>query len=298
MGIDPTRHFDAPRPASSFAAAVDLLRANWGVAVALAGVTAVVLTIATAWFLFDACFSAAVDASVAATPISVLLKVQTSTAEAQALGARIVALPNVATAALRSKEDALKTLVAAGLPTPDGRNPLPDVWTVTVKPPLLNASRQSLTTFMAETRYLLGGLPAVESTAVDERWIAALDRWSLGRKQWGPKLAGAILLLLAVMSFSSAFLAGGALSDAASLQKSASWLALAFISVSVLLAAIVIVAAIAWTVQSLWNAAPGMPVEVTVAQLLSAQRASLFVTSIALLLVLALGLIVGRRVPP
>jgi hypothetical protein len=295
MGIDPTKHFDAPRSASSFAAAVDLLRSNWGAALATIGVTTVILTIAAAWLLFDAGFSATVDASVAATPISVLLKVQAPPAETQALGARILAIPNIATAVLRSKDDALKTLLAAGLPTPDGRNPLPDVWVVTVKPPLLSASQQSLTTFIAETRYLLGGLPAVESTAVDERWITALDRWSQGRKKWGPKFATTIFLFLVVALFSTAFLTGRALADPVVPRKPASWSALALVASVVMLAATIIVAVSIWIAQSRWNAGPGIPVEVTAAQLLSMQRDGLLVVGAVALLILVLGLTLGRR---
>lgn len=297
MGIDSTKHFDAPRPASSFAAAVDLLRSNWGAALAMIGVTTVVLTIAAAWFLFDACFSATVDTSIAATPISVLLKVQTPPAETQALGARILAIPNVATAVLRSKDDALKTLVAAGLPASDSRNPLPDVWVVSVKPALLNASQQSLTTFIAETRYVLGGLPGVESTAVDERWITALDRWSQDRKQWGPKIAGIIFLFLAVTLFSSAFLAGRTLAGSGTASRETCGLsALAIVALVVMLAATIIVAASIWIVQSQWNVGLRALVEATLDQIFAAKRDDLLVASAMCLLALALGLTFGRRV--
>jgi hypothetical protein len=296
MGIDSTKHFDAPRPAFSLAA-VDLLRSNWGAALAMISVTTVALTIATAWFLFDAYYSATVDASIAATPISVLLKVQTPPVETQALGVRILALPNVATAVLRNKDDALKTLIAAGLPVSESRNPLPDVWVVGVKPTLLNASQQSLTTFIAETRYLLGGLPGVESTAVDERWVATLDRWSQARRQWRPRIAGIIFLFLAVALFASAFLAGRTLGNPlAGSRKLDSLRALALVALFVILAAAIVTAAVVWIVQSRWNVGSGVPVQVTATQLLSAQRDGLLIVSGGSLLILVLGLTSGRRV--
>ncbi len=111
--------------------------------------------------------------------LSVFLQPQVSRADAEGLRARLDATPTVTGAKLRTRDDAMAALVAAGLPTLSTKpNPLPDVWVVTLAQAGPAATIRSLATRVADARTTLSGLPGVESVRVDGRWVELLDRWT------------------------------------------------------------------------------------------------------------------------
>ena len=169
--------FDAPAPSPSVSASA--LRATVGLAIAHVGMLAATLVLTTlamiaATALVSSVFAvpAALQQAFVASPVLVFLSPTISRNDAEALRPGLMASPDVADATLRTKEDALGALVAAGLPAPpDGRNPLPDVWTVT-----LRGSGPSFMTEAVTARDALRALPAVDVVRFDEAWAGLLDR--------------------------------------------------------------------------------------------------------------------------
>jgi cell division protein FtsX len=209
---DSTKHFDAPRPSGSAASVVALVRSHAGVFVALLVVTTVVLFATLAIPIADALVAAMLAQAIEATPVVAILDRETPAAGAEALGARIRGLSGVAGATWRGKDDALKALVAKGLPPPEGRNPLPDIWALRIDAGAVLKQPETLEQRVDETRRALKALPGIDATRVDDRWVTALDErigdWK--RVRVGAAVVG--FLILAVLAASGGFLAGRTLS--------------------------------------------------------------------------------------
>ena len=115
-----------------------------------------------------------------ALQLSVFLQPQASRADAEGMRARIEAVPFVVGARLRTREDAMTSLVGAGLPALATKaNPLPDVWIVSLGRPNGSNDAPALSARVADTRVALEALPNVEAVRVDARWVDLLDRSSL-----------------------------------------------------------------------------------------------------------------------
>jgi hypothetical protein len=252
---DRTKHFDAPRPASPFTGALGLLKARWAVVSALVVALAIVGGAAFGLLFVDRLVTAGIEASVAATPVFVLLDTRATASEAEALGARIRALPGVADATLRTRDDALRALVATGLPAPDGRNPLPDVWTVRLKTPPTGG----LSAALATLRSALAALPLVVATRVDERWVARLDQWMSASAASGPMVRPAGVALLLLLLASLGFVGG----KAASAADNPSKLVLAIAGTLVAAMALVIDALSIWAIGTFREPAAGMLIDTT-----------------------------------
>ena len=207
MTRDPSRHFDAPRTGSIAGAAAPLLRSRWQVFAALIVTVTILQAMAFGLVGIDAIGSARIDASFASVAIYVAAETEASAAEVDALGPLIRAVPGISGATLRSKDDAIKSLVANGLPPPDGRNPLADVWIVRMQAGS-EPNGGSVATTWKEKRQALLPLPRVASVSTDERWVAALDRGvTRWRTQWPVALSGG-LAVLALAGIGVAYLAG------------------------------------------------------------------------------------------
>ena len=161
-----------------FAAVVRVLRADWLLhAVAVLGVM-VVLSVGTAALLVTGEVASRWSALTASTRLTVLLDPQLTRVEAERLRTPIEALPQVATAIFRTREDALSRIAEAGLPAVQPRpNPLPDAWTVLLAPASTRDVEVQLTR-VERLKSALAGLPGVASVQFDARWIAWIDRWA------------------------------------------------------------------------------------------------------------------------
>lgn len=180
-------------------AAGALVSARFGMILATLAPTVLALIAAT-WSLGVAlAVPEALRQAFVSSPVSVFLAPATSRGDVEALGPKLLALPDVADATLRPKDEALAALVAAGLPAPsDGRNPLPDVWTVT-----LRGDGPLFMTEAVAARDAISALPAVDRVRFDEAWMGSLDRvtamWSrFGVASIASVLAGAGLALFCV----------------------------------------------------------------------------------------------------
>lgn len=147
-----------------------------------------------------------------ALQMSVFLQPQVARGDAEALRGRIEAIPTVAGARLRTREDAATTLAGSGLSALTARaNPLPDVWVVSLRGVSSGAEPLRLSARVANTRVALEALPGVESVRVDGRWVDLLERSS----SWLDHATGVAgwtvtaCLLVAVLGLS--FLTGRAL---------------------------------------------------------------------------------------
>ena len=210
---DPIRRFDAPAPPSAFAVAFATLRAHWGVTIASMFVVGCVACAAAGLRLVDAAWSARLAASIGATRVYVVVDPSTARADAEALGSPIRALSLVEAASFESRDDALAKLVADGLPVPDGKNPLPDVWTVTLRSRFVMADPRGFAAVVGDTRRALAASPHVDATRVDQRWVDGVDRHMRGWRRLRSPLLLAGCALLALLLLATGFLAGAALSD-------------------------------------------------------------------------------------
>jgi hypothetical protein len=224
---DSTKHFDAPRPSGGAASVIALASAHAGVFVALLVVTTVVLFGTLAIPLADGLVAAMLAQAIEATPVVAVVDREATAADAEALGARIRSLPGVAGATWRGKDDALKALVARGLPSPEGRNPLPDTWALKIDAGAVLKQPETLEQRVDDARRALKALPGIDATRADDRWVAALDQRIGDWKR--VRVGGAVMgfLILAVLAASGGFLAGRALSgDSAASARRVSVVAL------------------------------------------------------------------------
>lgn len=177
---------------SALRAAGALVAARFGMVLAALVATIVVLVIGTSLLGAGAAVPVALRQAFVASPVLVFVRPNAARSDVEAIGPGLMALPDVSTATLRPKEEALATLVAAGIPAPtDGRNPLPDVWTVT-----LHGDGPSFVTEAVAMRDAISALALVDSVRFDEAWARSLDRtaamWSRFGAGW---LAGSIAAL-------------------------------------------------------------------------------------------------------
>ncbi len=231
MTAAPPRRFDDPAPPSSLAAAGLLMRARWGVCLALIVASAIAIVAAVAVVSTGALASATLGVAIAATPIVAVVAADATAADTAAVGAAIRALPDVASATLRSKDDALRALSAAGTPVPDGRNPLPDVWLVMLDAGPIVRGAETVTQSATALRASIARVPNVETVRVDDRWLAPLaDRTARWQRTW-PVVQGSILFALAVAVGCCSFLAGRAMHGTDERTAPASKWALAIVAV-------------------------------------------------------------------
>lgn len=236
MALETAKHFDAPDPPSAVRLGLRLIGARWGAFVALACVTALLFVGVVGVFGAVAMSRAAYEAAIAATTAVVVLDPQAIPADAEATGARIRAIPGVASATFRSRDDALKDLAARGLPAPDGRNPLPDVWTLRLSAVDGGPPGERVAAVTAAAR----DLPHVSAVRFDPRWGARLDDAERRDRGVVRPLAGAVLVALAMAVFCVAFLGGGASAGA---EEAASKSALAIAAVGIAVASAAVTAA-------------------------------------------------------
>lgn len=276
---DSTKRFDAPLPPSTWADAVALVRARWSIAGAMVIAIAIVGALAFGLLFVDRFATALVDASVGATAVFVSVDPRASASDAEALGDRIRSLPGVADAKLRTRDEALRSLVANGLPPPEGRNPLPDVWTVR---PKADGGDGRFQTVIDELRRALAALPLVESTKVDARWVERIDagKAEVARGLVFGRSVGytALGILLACMGS----VGGQALTRGFSPRMSVLAVAVTLIGVG----GLVVDAILIWTANTSWNPQSGSVIEATWRAVCSGNAASILSGAFAILLIL------------
>lgn len=169
--------FDAPASSSSsqtsvFRAAGALCMARLSLVLAAFVPTVLALVGATLLLAIGVAVPAALRQAFVASPVLVFVAPAASRGDGEAIGKKLATLPDVVSATLRPKEDALATLVAAGLPAPtDGRNPLPDVWAVG-----LRGDGPLFMTEVVAARDAITAIPGVDRVRFDEAWAGGLDR--------------------------------------------------------------------------------------------------------------------------
>ena len=162
----------------SFAAVGRIFRSDRLVHAVAITVVMVVLSVAAAGLLCTAELASRWSALTARVRLTALLDPQLPRAEAERLKTSIEALPQVASATFKTREDALARLADAGLPAIQSRaNPLPDAWMV-VLAPASSGDVDTQRTRVERLRAALAGLPGVESVQSDTRWIDWIDRWA------------------------------------------------------------------------------------------------------------------------
>ncbi len=173
--------FDDPSHAgrqSTVGAALRLMGHHAGVMAVVIGAAAVALWLAGLALLAIDFAGMQWSAATGSIRLSAFLSTTASRSDAEALQARIEALPEVGQAVLRRREDGLASLADGGLPALSSRpNPLPDVWLVSLRPSAWNATR-TVSERVGEVRAALAALPDVDTIRVDQRWIARIDAWS------------------------------------------------------------------------------------------------------------------------
>jgi hypothetical protein len=284
------QHFDAPRSASALGSAMSLMWSNWRVLLALTATAALVELLAAGLLCLDAIGSRALDASVGSISILVVVDSQASQADVDALGPLIRAVPGIGEATFRPKDEAIKALVAKGLPPADGRNPLPDVWVGRFDAAATGADR-SVVTAVAEARRLLGNLPHVESATADEAWVRAADRWVDHWRRARPFAWAGSLVVLSLILACAAFLAGCSLNEGGELSVRV----LAFVAVPAAMIASAIGCSTDWLLLDRLNVAAGGALQITFGQVFAARPGAATAALAASWLILAAGLMVGRR---
>lgn len=201
------------RPASSVRA---ILASGFGTLVLFILLAGLAIAVAMGVLLAAQGAQVKLARTIDAFQMSVFLQPQVARSDAESLRGRIEAIPAVAGARLRTREDAVATLVGDGLSALTTRvNPLPDVWIVSLRGASPGVELSRLSARVADTRAALEALPGVESVRVDGRWVDLLERSS----SWLDRATGvatwtvSIALLAALLGLS--FLTGRALpSDA------------------------------------------------------------------------------------
>ncbi len=196
--------FDAPPSSSSRLGALcrtiaGVLSRNPGVILATLFPTLLAVSFATALVGLAVAVPTALRGAFTASPILVFVSPTIAHDDVQALGARLKALPMVADATLRSKEDALAALIQSGLPPPaDGRNPLPDVWSVRLRLDAAQRGDPNFVSVAVGARDAIAALPTVDRVKFDEGWANALDRWWQAWSMFGSlAVAGGLVLATA-----------------------------------------------------------------------------------------------------
>jgi hypothetical protein len=242
------RRFDAPHEPARGSVALRFVLSHWGVALALAWVLAVSLAAALGLVVFDRTNADSAAAAVRSVTIAAVVDPQASVADAKALGARLASIPDVGETVFRSKDEGLKALTVAGLPAPDGRNPLPDLWLMRIKPESVLATPRSLSDVLGNVRRAAAAQLQVSAVRVDDTLVAALEPSLRYRRAFGPGLMWGGLGLIALLWAAAAYLAGSASSG----RDSPGGLALALFTivsalgaVSVLVIAAIILASVA-----------------------------------------------------
>ncbi len=236
--------------ASALAAAFRLVRSRPGTTIAAVALTVALTAVALAAAVATIAAPAALALAVPASPLTVFVSPQAARADAEALGSRLKSLPAVADATFRPKEEALAGLAAAGLPTTDHRNPLPDAWIVRLSTG--SSFDGSFVTLATATRDGIAGLANVDAVRVDGAWFQRLDAVAAQWRRYGRPTLGATLLVAAVLQVAAWFLWSRAVGGAARLPR-----AVAAAVVSGLVAAGV-VAALELPVATLLGADPAM----------------------------------------
>ena len=170
-------------------------KGNPGVVLSTLFLTLVAMLSGTALISIAVAVPSALRNAFVSIPVLVFAVPGATRSEVESLDLRLKALPMVADVSARSKEAALAALIEAGLPAAgDGRNPLPDVWTLRLR--LLETRVDSnFVTVVVGARDAIASLPAVERVKFDEGWVILLDRWARGWSAWGmPILAGCLLV--------------------------------------------------------------------------------------------------------
>jgi hypothetical protein len=193
--------FDAPVsspsvPGSALRAASGVLAARLGLIVAAMVPTVLALIAAVLLLGLAAVVPRVLRQAFVSSPLLVFMTPTASRADVETLGTKLTALPDVASAAVRTKDDALAALVAAGLSAPaDGRNPLPDVWTVT-----LQGTGPLFLTEAIATRDAIRALPSVDQVRFDEAWAGSLDHatatWARFGIGWLAGVSGGVAVAL------------------------------------------------------------------------------------------------------
>ncbi len=207
------RRFDDPAPPSAVAVAARLATARWGAVLAFVVVATIAMFAVLAIVLARAGAAAMLAAAVAATPVVAVVSADAAPADVAALGDSMRALPGVASATPRPKDDALRTLVAAGLPPVEGRNPLPDLWIVIPDPGAIAASGRTVAEGLAALRAAVVKLAGVEAVRVDDRWVAAADALQVRTAGALAVATPAVLALAFLVLAATALLAGTSLGD-------------------------------------------------------------------------------------
>ena len=168
--------------------------------------------LAAAVLLFAQVVRLELERTMNAVQLLVFLQPQSSRADAEALRGRIEAVRAVASATLRTREDALAALATSGLPVSTAKsNPLPDVWIVGMRGPDANAAATPLAGRVEQIRQRLLLLPGVDTVRVDGGWIDSLDRWAARADRGGAWLDAITVGLALLALFGIYFLAGRAI---------------------------------------------------------------------------------------
>lgn len=167
-----------------------------------------------------------------ASPVLVFVSPTASRSDVEAIGRKLTAVPGVVAAALRPKEDALAALVASGLPTPiDGRNPLPDLWTVR-----LRGDGPSFTTEVVTARDAITAIPGIDRVRFDEAWAGGLDRLAAAWSRFGIGALAGVLVGVALSQFCIHVLLGRSLASSADTPPALSALLIVGVGLSLIAA--------------------------------------------------------------
>ncbi len=177
----------------------------------IASIVAIGLVVSVAAAVLLAAEAARVQVArlVGGTQFAAVLGSQVTRVDAEAMRGSLEAIPLVGAVRLQTREQALTRLVdSSSLVGGPQRNPLPDLWVLTVREPDTDAALRSFADDRACLEQTLTAMPGVASVRVDREWVGFVDRWVATALRTLPAVHGVTLGALATIVFCIAFVAG------------------------------------------------------------------------------------------